>query len=136
MNASAAPAWSGPPSPLTIALQLHAQLQRDLSHSPIGAAATGRGHTTGLDHLAEQLRLETGPDREDRKLGQNLRHCAIVSRLLAAAADTVEAAVPSRTAWDAARRFLVAAQCTISDLIEGMPGPGPRRLRVIPGGRR
>ena len=140
MNASAAPAWSGPPSPLTIARQLHAQLQRDLSHSPIGPARAPEGYLDQsralLAHLAEQLRLETGPDREDRKLGQNLRHCAIVSRLLAAAADTVEAAVPSRTAWDAARRFLVAAQCTISDLIEGMPGPGPRRLRVIDGGRR
>lgn len=140
MTASTAPAWSCTPSTLTIARHLHAQLQRDLAHSPIGPARAPEGYLEHsralLAQLDEQLRLESGHDREDRKLGQNLRHCAIVSRLLAAAADAVEAAVPSRAAWDAARRFLAAAQCTISDLIEDMPGPAPRRLRAIAGGRR
>lgn len=55
----------------------------------------------------------------------DLRRCAIVGRLLAAAVDVLRSPVPVAAAWHTCTRFLVAAQAVVDDLTPH-PSPTPR----------
>ena len=128
--------------PVVLAHQLHHQLQHDLAHSPFGPAPPPVGYLDASRTLLAQLEhcvasAGEGADRyrEVRDQGQDRRHCAVTRRLLDAAASALDAPTPSRAAWEAARRFLTAAQATVADLLGEAQPPPNARLRVIRGGR-
>ena len=128
--------------PVVLAHQLHHQLQHDLAHSPVGPASPPVGYLDASRTLLAQLEHSVasageGADRyrEVRDQGQDRRHCAVTRRLLDAAASALDAPTPSRAAWEAARRFLTAAQATVADLLGEAQPPPNARLHVIRGGR-
>jgi hypothetical protein len=124
-----------------LAVQRRDQLAEDLAICANCPAAAPGGYLSRSLAVVEQLaltRCQPGwfeGDREDREHEQNRRDCAIVSQLLRAATDAVQGPLPSRAAWEATRRFLVAAVATLDDLLDGEPQPTGPHLRLILGGR-
>jgi len=140
MTGSAAHAWPCRPAS-TLARDLRGQVLQDLAHSPTGPARRPARYLEDARGLLERLIVELQPlpsaqNREERDLGQDLRHCAVLGRLLQAADNAVEGAEPSRAAWDASRRFLLAAEATIGDLLTDVLEANHPHLRIIDGGRR
>ncbi len=123
-----------------LAAQLRGQIGEDLTVCAGRPATTPGGYLNGCLVLVEQLaatRCMARPceNREDREHEQNRRYHAVVGQLLRAAADTVHGARPSRAAWEAAERFLIAAGATLDELLEDQCQPVGPHLRLINGGR-
>lgn len=114
--------WSAPSS-LTLAHHLREQLARDLARSPTGPARAPDHYLQESRRLLLQLAQSLGTAVVDgqfldtRNAGQDLRDCAVTSRLLQAASNAVSGPLPSAAAWQAAGRFLSAAESTVADLL-------------------
>lgn len=123
------------------AVQLRDQLAEDLAICANRPAAAPGGYLSRSLAVVAQLaltRCQPGwfeENREDREHDQNRRYYAVVSQLLRAATDAVQGPLPSRAAWEATRRFLVAAVATLDDLLDDEPQPIGLHLRLILGGR-
>ncbi len=124
-----------------LAVQRRDQLAEDLAICANCPAATPGGYLSRPLAVVEQLaltRCQPGwfeENREDREHEQNRRYYAVVSQLLRAATDAVQGPLPARAAWEATRRFLVAAVATLDDLLDDEPQPMGLHLRLILGGR-
>lgn len=124
-----------------LAVQRRDQLTEDLAICANRPAAAARGDLSRSLAVVQQRALTrcspgwSEEDREDREHEQNLRSYAVVSQLLRAATDAVQGPLPARAAWEATRRFLVAAVATLDDLLDDEPQPMGLHLRLILGGR-
>ena len=130
-----------PATPVRVlAAQLRHQLAEDFARSPTGPSAAPTDYLGRCLELVDALTLSLcdlacEENWVDGELGQNRRQCAVVDRLLRAAADAVHDPVPSRAAWETARRFLTAADATLGDLLGDCPVPTSARLHLVAGGR-
>lgn len=122
-------------------MQRRDQLAEDLAIcANCPAAAPGGDLSRSLAVVAQLALTRCRPGwfeeyREDREHEQNLRYYAVVNQLLRAATDAVQGPLPSRAAWEATRRFLVAAVATLDDLLGDEPQPIGLHLRLMLGGR-
>jgi hypothetical protein len=89
---------------------------------------TDRALTMLVHELLRDLR---NPGLNALGVRADLRRCAIVGRLLAAAVDVLRSPVPSTTALQACNRFLIAAQLVVGDMVCPSPAYRPA-LRLVP----
>lgn len=89
---------------------------------------TDRALTLLVHELLRDLR---NPGLNALGVRADLRRCAIVGRLLAAAVDVLRSPVLSTTALQACNRFLIAAQLVVGDMVCPSPAYRPA-LRLVP----